>query len=246
MKFEIIASVAGIALAMLAADHARAQDTLSAGVEAMNDERRRGLSWSDGDASISGDLYATWRGIEAEARVAALRGSSRHAGADAVADLTIGTSWNLADLTLRARGVAHIFAGADRGMDYVEIGGTLGYLIGPVQFDAGADYAPSQDAIGGDNLYLRAGARSGIPGTSLTVVTGIGRSSGSGSGETARRLRPDGSYVDWRLGVEHIDGPLVVGLDYLGTDVRDDAPRWRYGDLGNSGDRVVLRARYGF
>ena len=117
-----------------------------------------------------------------------------------------------------------------------------------MQVDAGADYAPSQDAIGGDNLYLHAGARAGVPGTPWTLLAGIGHSSGKvDDAFRAARLRPGGDYTDWRLGVEHVAGPVTLGLDYVGTDVSERAAApYPLADASHSGDRIVGRVRFGF
>ncbi|SFP38690.1 TorF family putative porin [Sphingomonas rubra] len=238
--------VPAVATLLLVSAPATAQ-TLRGGVEATNDEVRRGLSWSQGRASISADAAATIGPVDASVRVAALRGSARHADADGVADLTLGTGWDLGTVRLRATGIGHLFFNADSKMDYAELGGSASYSLGPARVTAGALYAPSQDAIGGSNLYLYAGADAGIPGTPLTAVAQLGRSSGEVDDPVrAQRLRPGGRYVDWRLGVEHRSGPVTLGLDYLGTDV---ARRDAFGPFANGahvGDRLVGRARFDF
>jgi hypothetical protein len=114
--------------------------------------------------------------------------------------------------------------------------------------NAGADYAPSQSAIGGDNLYLHAGAQAGIPGTPWTVLAGVGHSTGKTEDAfRAARLRPGGDYSDWRVGVEHVTGPVTLGLDYVGTDVSERAASaFALADARHSGDRIVGRVRFGF
>lgn len=239
--------MAGIAVAILANGSAYAQSAPSVGVEATTDEARRGLSWSGGKASVSGDLSANIGPVEASARVAALRGSARHGGSDAVADLGVGTRWDVADLTFGLRAIGHVFAGARGSTDYGEVMGAVGYTYGPVQLQADATYAPKQDAIGGSNLYLHADAVVGVPSTPFTIVAGLGRSSGKGDGTPrADRLRPGGDYVDWRLSAEHVRGPLVLAIDYIGTDI--DAGALRSGAYGirHDGDRVLGRVRYSF
>lgn len=235
------------AASLLPVAAAHAQSLPSAGVEATIDERRRGLSWSEGRASVSGDLAVTLGAIELDARVAALRGSVRHDGADAVADLGAAFVTGVGPFQLRARAIGHVFAGAASGMDYGEIGGDARYTLGPIELTAGALYAPPQDAIGGSNLYLSGLAVVGIPATPFTVVGGVGRSSGTVDDPArADRLRPGGTYTDWRLGVEHTTGPLTLALDYVGTDLNADRPARAIGDRGNSGDRVLARARVAF
>lgn len=235
-----------IVLALFAATSTNAQ-SLAGGIEATNAEVRRGIGWSGGRASVSADASTTVGPIDAGVRVVALRGAARHGDADAVADLTLGTGWDLGALRLRATGVGHIFAGAEGGMDYGELGGSASYSLGPARATVGTFYAPAQHAIGGSNLYLYANADAGIPGTPLTVIAQVGRSSGEVDDPVrARRLRPAGRYVDWRLGLEHRRGDLTLALDYIGTDVSRRAAIGRFADGGNAGDRLVGRVRYDF
>jgi len=236
-----------LAAALLIAPTSAAAQSISGAVEATNDEVRRGLSWSQGRASASADATATIGPVDASVRVAALRGSSRHADADAVADLSLATGWDLGAVRVRATAVGHLFTGADRSMDYVELGGAATYTLGPVRASAGALYAPSQRAIGGSNLYLYAGADAGIPGTPLTAIVQLGRSSGDVDDPVrAQRLRPSGRYMDWRLGVEHRRGALTLGVDYLGTDVSRRQAFGFFADAAHAGDRIVGRVRYDF
>jgi hypothetical protein len=237
--------VIGAATASLASP-TEAQTAPRMGVEAGTEENRRGLSWSDGRASAAADIIVAVGRVEGTARVAALRGSARHGGADAVADLSLGSNWNIADFVVDLRATGHLFAGGHGDLSYGEVATSIAYSYGPVHIDAGASYAPHQDAIGGSNLYLYAGANAGIPTTPFTIVATVGRSSGDGDGSTnAHRLRPAGTYWDWRIGIERVRGPLSLGLDYAGTDIAD---RREFGiaDTRDDGDRLVARARLSF
>jgi hypothetical protein len=234
----------GIAGAALLYAGAAGAQTVS--VEAATDEARRGLSWSEGRATASGELFVARGVLDASARVTALRGSARHGGSDAVADLGLGATWRTGAVTLELRGDAHLFAGGRGPLDYGEVTGAVGYTFGPLQLDVSASYAPPQDALGGDNLYLRAGARAGIPLTPFTLAAAVGRTTGDGDGSAAAdRLRPGGRYTDWRLGVERISGPLTLGVDYVGTNVSKRLLSGG-GDARHDGDRVVARVRLSF
>ena len=126
----------------------------------------------------------------------------------------------LGPVSVRGRVTGHLFGGAAFRADYVELGGSAAYTLGPVQFDAGADYAPRQAAIGGDDLYLHAGAQAGIPGTPWTLLAGIGHSTGRTDDPfRAARLRPAGDYSGWRNGVLRNTGPVTQGLDYAVVSV---------------------------
>lgn len=239
---------AAFTLATLAALPAQAQADLSAGAELTSDERRRGISWSDGDLSASADASATFGALYASARAAMTRESARHAGADAVFDLEGGTDFDIGLIKLRPYATAHLFTGARDKMDYVEVGANTSFTIGPLQLQSDLAFAPDQSAIGGDNLYVAAGASAGIPTTPITVLTRIGHSSGSVDDPLrAARLRPGGDYTDWRIGAEYVMWPLTLGVDYIGTDIDKDAlVASPYADARNSGDKLIARARISF
>ncbi|MEN3749898.1 TorF family putative porin [Sphingomonas sp. HF-S3] len=238
--------MAGIA-ASAAALPAHAQ-LVTGGAEITNDETRRGLSWSEGRVSTSADVTVDVIGIDASARVAMLRESDRHGRADAVLDLEAGTSLGAGPVRFRVHGTGHVFVNAVERMDYLELGGSGSFTLGPVEVDAGLVYAPDQSSIGGDNLYLNMGARAGIPSTPLSVSARVGRTSGSTDDpRLAARLRPAGNYADWRLGVEYVAAPLTLGLDYVGTDIdRSQAIASPYADISHTGDRLIAKARISF
>lgn len=235
------------ALAFPLAAEAQILPKVSGGVELSTDESRRGLSWSENQLSASGDVSAGILGFDASARVAMVRESSRHAGADTVFDLEAGRGFGIGAFNLRGFVTGHVFTGAARAMDYVEVGADGNFSFGPLRLNGGAIYAPDQGPIGGDNLYLYAGASVGIPSTPFTVSGAVGRTTGSTDDARAARLRPTGDYTDWRIGVEHVSGPLTLGVDYVGTDIDTNrAVASPYADLRHSGDRVLGRARLSF
>jgi hypothetical protein len=211
-------------------------------VSATTDERRRGLSWSDGEASASARVDLPLGGFDTSARISALRGSARHAGADLVSDLTLGTAWDLAGIRVRVSATGHLFTGASEQMDYVEVGAGGSYTLGPLQIDAGANFAPSQKAIGGSNMYMFAGAAAGIAATPITGFASVGRSLGDDRDGRSHRLRPGGDYTDWRIGADYVLGQLTVGLDYTGTQLRNN-PNQIVADPHNSGDRLLARVQ---
>ena len=227
-----------------------AAQSFSGSVEAETDERRRGLSWSEGKAALAASATVGLpAGFDISARITTLRDSPRAGGADAVIDATLGYSTDLGGgVRGEAFAVAHLFTGARGPANYVEGGAGLSYQLGPAQIGADLRYAPSQEAIGGDNLYLGAHANVGIPATPFTVTASIGRSSGSVDDPLrAARLRPAGTYSDWLVGVRHITGPLTLGLDYSGTSIdRADVVASPYADARNSGDRLTARASFSF
>ena len=240
MTVLIAATLSGVAALPAAAQ-------VSVGVELATDERRRGISWSDGKAApsvyVRADLPA---GFDLGARVLATRGDPRHGGADGVVEPTLGYSRDLGGLRLDGFATGHFFSGARGRLDYGEVGAGLSYSLGPAQAGVEARYAPSQDAIGGDNLYIGLRGRVGVPATPWTLTASAGRSSGIVDDPVrAARLRPGGTYRDWSLGVQHITGPLTVALEYTGTDVRDERDLSSFAVREHAGDRLAARVSLG-
>ncbi|WEK41651.1 MAG: TorF family putative porin [Candidatus Sphingomonas colombiensis] len=242
------AEILAATLFACAALPAAAQVSVDGSVDVATDERRRGISWSEGKLAPSASLSLQLpSGFDIGARVTGLRDSPRAGGADAVIDASVGYGMDLG-MGFRGDGfvMAHLFTGARGNMDYVEGGVGLSYQLGPAQIGADARYAPSQSAIGGDNLYVSARAQFGLPATPYTFNASIGHSSGSIDDPLrAARLRPGGNYSDWLVGVRRITGPLTLGLDYSGTNI-DRTIVSPYADARNSGDRLTARASFSF
>ena len=217
-----LALAAGVTLAASASPAlAQYAGGVSASIEAASDERRRGLSWSDGDPVLRGAVSVpVTEGLSLDGSAVSLWGSARHGGADAVIDIgpsysrQIGGGWRLT-----AEGRYHLFPGA-ADQAYGEFGAGAGFLLGPASVNLFASYAPSQSAIGGDNLYLSASVMAGVPGTPFTISARIGRSSGEVRDPTkAARLRPDGDYWDHGIGIEYLKGRWAAGLRYADSSI---------------------------
>lgn len=245
---ERIGPLAAVALLCLSGGAARAQSGPTVWVEAETDDRRRGLSWSEGRAALRAEAGAPLgSAFRIDAGVSTARGSDRHGGADAAIDVSASYARDLGALRLDAGLTGYAFSGATDAPGWVELGAGASFLYGPVELDARARYAPGQSAIGGDNLYLSLGARAGVPATALSVRAHLGRGTGDADDPIrAARLRPGGAYWDWLVGVEHVSGPLSVGLDYVGTDIGRAADPSRYADIPHARDTVVARVSYAF
>jgi hypothetical protein len=227
---------------------AQAQSAAGAQVslEGVTDLRKRGLSWSDGKPAVT--LSATVPvsyDFSVDADAASLRNSARHGGADL--GLTIAPRYTIEaggwGLTAGARG--NVFIGR-AGMSYVELVAEVERTLGPARLVVGADFAPSQNAIGGHNLHLGADLSVGVPGLPLTIYGGLGRTSGSNDGKPrVSRLRPGGSYWDHRVGIEHAKGALTMGISYTGTSIdADEVDRLSPYYDGHHGSRVLAYMRF--
>lgn len=182
-------------------------------VEAMSDYRERGLSWSRGSPTVAlSALLPVAGGIDIMGTAVGLRGSRRADGADV--GVTLGARYSGRGVVRPSGGVAmRLFPGRS-ALTYWEVDARADYDLGPATLGGGIVYAPAQDAIGGDALYVEAGAGVAIPARPIRFSAAMGHSSGGGG---ITRLRPQGRYTDWRLGVDYLRGPFVVGLRYTDT-----------------------------
>lgn len=234
-------------LAFPQAARAQAMLTASASLEASTDIRSRGISDSAGKLglNVDGSLPITSH-IVIDGSAQTLRGSNRHG--DSELGLEIAPHYVLSsggwDFSAGARGHVYVDAGE---LDYVEVEGAVTRTLGPAWLTLGGSYAPSQEAIGGDNLYLSANAGLGIPGSPIALYAGVGQTIGSTENAVrAVRLRPDGDYTDWYLAVERSRLNFAVGLQLSGTTIDDKAGRFsRYWD-NDTGTRLAGYMRVSF
>lgn len=237
-----------VTVGLLPAGKASAQASRSFGVtlEAATDLRDRGISWSDGQSALRLDATVPLSpDFAIDARAVTLRGSDRHGGSDLGLAVSPNHQFHVGGWRLSAGVTGHLFVG-EIGLHYIELDGAAARSIGPLQVSAGVSFAPSQDAIGGRNLYVHADAVIGIPGSPLTIYGGAGHTTGSGK-ETprARRLRPEGDYSDWYAGAEHVYGPAALGLRYSDTTVGGLTEPGEFTD-GDTGARLIAYARVSF
>jgi uncharacterized protein (TIGR02001 family) len=198
---------------------------ISAELNLLTDYRFRGVSRSDQDPAVqaainlnhSSGLYAGVRGTSlAGTDSFRLRDPAFQDLGEVELDLYAGYGAQLGDgFELDAGLLYYLFAGGDGATDYVEPYASLSYLIGPVYATAGAKYAPSQDAIGDeDMLYLFGQVDVSIPFRPWRFSALVGHQ------DWGRY----GSYWTWSLGATYqlrIDGipDVELGLRYVDTDL---------------------------
>ncbi len=213
-------------------------------LSASTDERRRGLSWSGGDPSVTArGTISPFDGFSLSAAGTSLRRSRRHGGATWLVDGNLSYRRSLGAVDIDGQITYHGFTGA-AGLDYVEVGGGASTLVGPVQLEAFILYAPSQNAIGGDNLYLATAASLSVVSTPFNLRAQLGRSSGKVDDSLrSQRLRPRGRYWDASFRIDHVRGPLRLSLGY--TDSFGFARPALPGPLGRDmGSRIVASAGF--
>ena len=198
---------------------------LSGSVTALSDYRFRGVSRSDEDPAVQATLTLSHdSGLYAGVTTTTLKGldsfrlrdpAFQDLG-DVELDLYAGYGADLGrGFSLDAGLLYYLFAGGNGPTDYVEPYASLSYLIGPVDFTAGAKYAPSQDAIGDEDMLYLFGQ------VDATIPFSRWRFSGLVGHQDWGRF---GDYWTWSLGTEY-RLPLgrgtdaTLGLRYVDTDL---------------------------
>jgi uncharacterized protein (TIGR02001 family) len=215
-----LAACAAIALAAFAAMPALAQDgpapeenaggnggfDLSATATVVSDYRFRGVSLSDRDPAAQGSLDATYNGFYAGVWMSSI---ARTADTHVEADVYAGYTGEAGPVSYEIGAIAYLYPGGDGSGDVYEATGSLAYTLGPATARLRANYAPDQENLAGDNFYLSADARVGIPTTPFTLFAEAGRERGSFYGRK----------WDWSFGVQATRGPFTASLGYFDTDL---------------------------
>jgi uncharacterized protein (TIGR02001 family) len=209
MRFTLAASLFLLAAAP-AAVQASPEPAVSGALTFLSDYRFRGISRSDGDPALQGQLTVFLPdGLYAGVRATSLRRYAGHGVAEA--DLYAGYGRNIAPGTSVDAGLLYYaFPDARGRAGYFEPYASLSHTLGPIEGTVGAKYAWSQRAIGGrDALYLFGQLEGGIPATPFTLAAEAGRQQSGALG----------SYWNWSLGGRYARGPVEAGLRYVDTDL---------------------------
>jgi uncharacterized protein (TIGR02001 family) len=184
--------------------------SISGGAVLLSDYRFRGISRSDEDPAVQGQLTISLpNGLYAGARGTSLKHFAGHGGAEA--DLYAGYATGIAPGTTLDAGILYYwFPDAAGRTGYAEPYVSVTHTLGPIEGTLGAKYAWSQRAIGSDDmLYLFGQLEAGIPATPLTLTAEAGRQESGALG----------SYWNWSLGGRYAIGPIEAGLRYVDTSL---------------------------
>ena len=198
---------------------------LSASLAILSDYRFRGVSRSDEDPAVQAALTLNHdSGLYGGATATTLKGVDsfrlRDPGfrdlGDAELDLYAGYVAQLGGgFSLDGGLLYYLFLGGDGATDYAEPYASLSYLIGPVDLTAGAKYAPSQRAIGNeDMLYLYGQVDATIPFQPWRFTALVGHQDWGRFGD----------YWTWSLGAEYrlrlgAGTDATIGLRYVDTSL---------------------------
>lgn len=182
---------------------------ISATVTGVTDYRFRGVSLSDRDPAIQGSVDLGWNGFYAGVWASS---TAEYADTNVELDLYAGYGGSAGPIEYQVGMIAYLYPGGSGNVDIYEGTASLAYSLGPATAKLSANYAPDQSSLAGDNLYLNAELRGGIPTTPFTLFGSVGRERGSFYGRK----------WDWTLGVEYSRGPFTASLAYVDTNLDSD------------------------
>ncbi|MEE4349906.1 MAG: TorF family putative porin [Pacificimonas sp.] len=253
-----LAFVANPAFAQTALEEAESTDIpadweLSGNVGIYSDYRFRGISFTDQDAALQGGIdLAHSSGFYVGTWGSNLAGFGTFGGSNLEIDIYAGFGGEFGSVGVFDVGILwYTYPGTDV-TDYLEVYGSVGADIAGVETTIGVAYAPDQDSIGSDNLYLYGDAGIGIPNTPISLSAHIGYTEGSlgFGGVGASGTLFDDNYIDYSIGAAVDLMGLELGISYIGTDISDG----REIDLGVGGgpaefvadDTIVVSVGYSF
>ena len=209
-KLTLIAAAGAaclLATPSFAQDEEAAPFSVSANVSFVTDYRFRGVSLSDEDVALqggfdvsheSGFYIGTW-------------GSSieSFAGSELETDLYGGYGFAVDQVSFDVGLILYAYPGSE-GTHYLEVYGSAGTALGPIDTSVGFAYAWDQDNIGSeDNVYIYTTADYAIPETPFSLSGSFGWEDGAFGDDK----------LDWSFGVVASFFGLDFGLSYVDTDV---------------------------
>lgn len=205
-------------------DNAEAEPAISvdASIDLVSDYRFRGISLSDFDPAVQPSLTVTHSsGFYANAWGSNI---ADYGGADVEADFTVGWSGDIgAGTSADVYAMYYVYPGAS-GLNYAELGVSLGQEVGNGSIAAEVSYAPSQEGTGNlDNLYLGVSGEMPLGDTPLLLRGSFGYEDGA-FGD---------NKLDWLVGAEYDLGKgFAFGASYVDS-YRSSLREGRAGVIAN-------------
>ena len=209
MSFRLLAGAAILAAA--APTTAMAETvrdwTLEGGLSASSDYRYRGISLSDDEPALSGELSLNHKsGFYASvwASNVALDGSAD----ELETDWTVGWSGSVGKANVEVGGTYFVYPG-NSAFNFYELNSAIGTSIGKTDVKVGVAYAPKQDNLGGlDNTYVYISGKAPIGDTPIAINGSIGIEDGA-FGDAKR---------DWQLGLTYdLGSGFEASVSYMDT-----------------------------
>lgn len=189
-----------------------ASSPFSGSLAVVSDYRYRGYSLSDKQPALQAELTATsaggWYADVWTSSIDEYAGPGDAHGATVELDFAFGRSFSALGLDWDAAASVYTYPGAS-GLSYWEFPVSAARTFGDLTGTVGFDYAPSQDALNGqDNRYAYLAADWAPESWPVSLNAQVGLEDGAFAD----------NKLDWSLGIGRDVGPVSLQLQYVDTD----------------------------
>ena len=213
--------------------------TITGSVAITSEYRLRGISQTDSEPAVQGGItIGHSSGIYVGTWASNLAGYGTFGGSNMELDVIAGFAKPIGSVTLDAGAVYYLYPGT-KGHDYVEAYGAVSGKLGPVNAKLGAYWAPSQNNIGGHNIWVYSDVGLPISGTPITLKGHVGYSSGTSAYTHGKDI------FDYGIGVDLAYKNVTLNVSYVGTDLDEAFANANYGGGAKSGRAITKGAVVG-
>lgn len=214
IKTALVAAALTAAPAAYAQDEAESDFTISGNVSVTSQYRLRGISQTEEDIALQGGItVAHSSGFYVGTWGSNLSGFGSFGGSNLELDLIAGYATEVTEgVTIDGSIIYYVYPGTS-GTDFFDLSAALSFPLGPVKAKVAALYAPKNDALGDkDNIWVYGDLAFPIEDTPITLKAHLGYTDGALGG-------PDGTYMDYAVGVDVAIKNLTLNVSYIGTDI---------------------------
>lgn len=237
LAIAIALATTAIAPAVYAQDESTSDIKVTGSASLTTQYRLRGISQTDNDAAIQGGItVAHSSGVYVSTWASNLAGYGDFGGSHMELDLIAGYSKAVGPVTLDVGGIYYAYPGVNKpnNVDYFEVYGSVAGKVGPVNAKLGAYWAPSQDNIGGHNIWVYTDWAFPVEGTPITLKAHGGYSDGNSAYTKGLGV------WDYSVGADLTWKNLTLNVSYVGTDLKaSEAVLWNSG--GSASGRAITK-----
>ena len=179
---------------------------LHASVAVVSDYRARGISYSDGDPALQGEVHLGGGGWFASAFGSSVQGL----GGSGELDFTAGLTKRLPLIDASFGATLYSWPGSGRPVA-PELFATASLPLGPATATVGATWSPADGGPLDSSRYFFGTLRAGLPLLPVSLKASVGHEAIAAVGADGRARH--GKW-DWQLGGDLRQGPFTLGVSY--------------------------------
>jgi uncharacterized protein (TIGR02001 family) len=214
IKTALAVAALSAAPAAYAEDAPESDFTITGNVSLTSQYRLRGISQTEEDIALQGGItVAHSSGFYVGTWASNLSGFGSFGGSNLELDLIGGYTKTFGSVTVDGGIIYYVYPGTGGDFDFFDLSANVSVPIGPVKAKVAVLYAPEDKALGGkDNIWVYSDLAFPIEDTPITLKAHVGYTDGALGG-------PDGTYLDYAVGVDVAIKNLTPNVSYIDTDI---------------------------